>query len=503
MSTPLRVLLIQDSGTDPASVLEPLRRGGYDASWRCVDTPSALAAALADTWEVALCSWHLSGLDGAQALAMLRARAPELPVIVLEPDPGTDGAVAAIKAGADDVVSMSTAMRLPAVIERALREAEIRRARRRAESALRDSGERFVEAFAHAPIGMALVGIDGITLQVNQAFCDMLGFSQAEMVAMPVWRLTHPDDMPATLEQLQRLVEGEREAWHLEKRFFHRDGHVVWARSHTWLVRDGDGHPLYVVSQLQDITERKRLEEQTQRLQADLAHALRIATMGEMVAEIAHEINQPLASIANFANGLAARLERGVEDVETMRVAAAQIAAEAVRAGDVIRRLRDFLRKGKARRERCDVNDLVRDAIRLMEPDLRQHAIHLSADLAAAPLPVVADRVQVAQVVLNLLRNAVEAVAGIDGDRHELCLRTAAGERDTVVVSLCDSGVGLPPAQESRIFDAFFTTKKHGLGLGLSISRSIVEAHGGTLWAQSNPDRGATVAFALPAAPDR
>ena len=501
MSTPLRVLLIQDSETDAAIVLGILRRGGYEPSWSRVDSASGLVAAMAEPWEVVLCSWYLPGLDGAQALAMVRARAPEVPVVVLASDPGRDEAVDAIKAGADDVVSMQTRMRLPAVIDRALREAEIRRARRRAEAALRESGERFVQAFAHAPIGMALVGIDGITLQVNRAFCDMLGVSEAEMVGMPVWRLTHPDDMPPTLEQLQRLVEGERDAWYMEKRYFHRDGHVVWARSNTWLVRAADGRALYVVSQLQDITERKRLEEQTQRLQADLAHALRIATMGEMVAQIAHEINQPLASIANFANGLVTRLERGLDDVEAMRHAAAHIADEALRASDVIRRLRDFLRKGEARRERCDVNDVVRDAIRLTEPELRQHAIHLSPRLAAEKLDVEVDRVQVAQVVLNLMRNAVEALVAGDGDQRELCVQTAAGAHDTVVVSLRDSGVGLPLARESRIFDAFFTTKEHGLGLGLSISRSIVEAHGGTLWAQSNSDQGATVAFALPVAP--
>jgi C4-dicarboxylate-specific signal transduction histidine kinase len=223
--------------------------------------------------------------------------------------------------------------------------------------------------------------------------------------------------------------------------------------------------------------------------------------MGEMVAEIAHEINQPLASIANFANGLTARLEHGAEDVEALRTAAAHIASEALRASDIIRRLRDFLRRGEVRRACCDMNALVRDALRLIEPELRQDAVALKLELAPVPLNVDVDRVQIAQVVLNLVRNALEAMAAGNGSRREVQVETARDTDGTVVVSVRDSGVGLPPAQETRIFEAFFTTKEEGLGLGLSVSRSIIEAHGGRLWAQANHEHGTTVAFVLPPAP--
>jgi C4-dicarboxylate-specific signal transduction histidine kinase len=218
-----------------------------------------------------------------------------------------------------------------------------------------------------------------------------------------------------------------------------------------------------------------------------------------MVAEIAHEINQPLASIANFANGLTARLEHGVEDVETLRTAAAHIAGEALRASDIICRVRGFLRRGEAQRECCDANVIVRDALRLIEPELRQDAVALTLRLAP-PLHVEVDRVQIAQVVLNLVRNALEAMAAANGGLREVQVETAH-DTGAVVVSVRDSGVGLPPGQETLIFDAFFTTKERGLGLGLSISRSIIEAHGGRLWAQANPEHGTTVAFVLPPAP--
>src|SRR5262249_51295292 len=368
----------------------------------------------------------------------------DLVMIGVARDSGRGGGMEAIKAGADNFVGTHEAMRLIPVVERALREAEIRRARHRAEKALRESGERFAQAFAHAPIGMAIVGIDGITLQVNRAFCDMLGYTETEVAGLPVWRFTHPDDMPATIEQLQRLVEGESDAWCLEKRFFHRDGHTIWARSNTWLVRGVDGIAQYVVSQLQDITEHRRLEEQMQRQQAELAHVLRVATMGETGAQFAHEINQPLASISNFANGLVLRLSRPPKDVEALRAAATHIASEALRASEVVRRLRTFLRKVEVRRECCAANDLVRDAVRLMHAEFRRHAIVLELDLNAEGIVVEVNRVQVGQVVLNLLRNSIEAMTDTHTHPRQLGVKTAASPKETVVVSVHDSGVGLP-----------------------------------------------------------
>ena len=367
---------------------------------------------------------------------------------------------------------------------------------------LRDllNDERFAKAFEYAPIGMALVTIDGTILKVNRALCEMFGYEEAEMASMPVWRVTHPEDMPATIAQLQRLVEGEIDTWFLEKRYFHRDGRLLWGRSTTWLLRDAAGCAEYVVSQIQDITERKALEEQMRRQQAELAHVLRVATMGETVAQIAHEINQPLASIANFANGLIARFDRGRFDIGAMRAVANQIAAEALRASEVIHRLRDFLRKGDPKLVRCDANEVVRDALHLADPDIRQHAIRLDLRLAAHPLPVHIDRVQVEQVVLNLLRNAVDALVERPAGERDLAVATEFCAGRDVSVRVCDSGAGLPDAAGGEIFEPFFTTKANGLGLGLSISRSIVQAHGGELWALANRERGATVGFTLPAA---
>ncbi len=287
------------------------------------------------------------------------------------------------------------------------------------------------------------------------------------------------------------------------------------------LTGDG-GRVLGIVAVGQDITERKRAEEQIRRLneelearvvartaelsaseerarehQAQLAHVLRVSTMGEMAAALAHEINQPLGAIVNYANGIAVRLREGGLASDALREAVTRIAAEGLRAGEIIRRVREFVRQGDANREPADVNRVVREAMHLVEPDARRSVIPIRLLLDPDLPPVEIDRIQVEQVILNLLRNGLEAIAEVRTGADELIVHTSSRTADTVEVSVRDTGVGVSPAVQERIFDPFFTTKAGGLGMGLSISRSIVEAHGGRLWARGNPDRGMTFGFTL------
>jgi signal transduction histidine kinase len=230
----------------------------------------------------------------------------------------------------------------------------------------------------------------------------------------------------------------------------------------------------------------------------ELAHVLRLQTVEGVAAELAHEINQPLGAIANFASGLINRLRQGAPPA-TLLDGAEQIAKQATRAAEVLRRLRDFTRKGAPRRERADLNSLVRDAVSLIEPDVRRHAVDVRLRLAAPSPPVLVDGVQLVQVILNLAINGVEAIAAAGRPGGRLTIETrAAATRAEVIVS--DTGAGLAPEARERLFEPFFTTKSGGLGMGLSIARAIVEVHGGKLLAESANGAGSTFWVSLPLA---
>lgn len=246
-----------------------------------------------------------------------------------------------------------------------------------------------------------------------------------------------------------------------------------------------------------DVTNLKRAEQAARQHQADLAHVLRLSTMGEMASGLAHEINQPLGAIANYAQGCVRRLRAGTADVATLLPIVEEIGGEALRAGEIIRRLRDLIRKDTGRLSPADVNHLVRESVRLIEPEARARGVALRLDLTPDLPAVSCNDIQIEQVLLNLLLNGVEAVeASGNGDRA-LAVRTAL-EGNAIQVAVVDSGVGLPEPP-ADVFAPFYSTKSTGLGMGLSISRSIIEAHGGRLWGARNPDRGSTFRFTLPA----
>ncbi len=248
-----------------------------------------------------------------------------------------------------------------------------------------------------------------------------------------------------------------------------------------------------------DITERKRAEEALSVAQAELAHVSRVMTMGEMTASIAHEVNQPLAAI--IANGDACLnwLERTTPDLEKVRAAVEQIILAAKRGGEVIGRIRALVKKTKAQKTSLDISEVAEEVAALVHGEARKHGVSLRTELAPALPPIEGDRVQLQQVILNLLMNGIEASEGVEDRPRELMIRSQLYSSDSVLVAVQDAGVGFDPDQMPRLFDAFFTTKPGGMGIGLSISRSIIEAHRGRLWASRNAGPGATFQFVLPA----
>jgi len=251
---------------------------------------------------------------------------------------------------------------------------------------------------------------------------------------------------------------------------------------------------------VRDITDRKRAEEEAQRHLAELAHVARLGTMGEMASALSHELSQPLEAIAAYTQGCVRRLRSAQCDPHETVDAMEQVNKQAQRAGQIIRRLRSFVRRSEPHRSTVDINELVREAVALDETDFRQADTFLRFELTQ-DLPLLqADPIEIEQVVLNLLRNGIEAMSTIEPSRRRLTLRTSWLGDEQIEVAVADTGDGLPPTLQDRVFEPFVTTKPGGMGMGLSISRSIVELHGGRLWATPNPEGGTTFHFWLPIA---
>jgi C4-dicarboxylate-specific signal transduction histidine kinase len=243
--------------------------------------------------------------------------------------------------------------------------------------------------------------------------------------------------------------------------------------------------------------ERKHAEEALREAQADLARVSRVTTMGELTASLAHEVNQPIAAAVTNANTCLRWLARDQPDVEEARDAVVRIVKDSTRAAEIISRIRLLFKKGTPQREFVDVNEVVREMIVLLRSEATRHNILVGTELEADLPQILGDRVQLQQVLMNLMLNGIEAMKDVGGKR-ELMIKSGRAENEGVLVSVSDTGVGLPVQQADQIFKAFFTTKPQGTGMGLSISRSIVETHGGRLWASENSPRGANFSFSLP-----
>jgi PAS domain S-box-containing protein len=326
----------------------------------------------------------------------------------------------------------------------------------------------------------------------------MLGYTEEDLVGKSFLDVTHPDDVEQSAAYLRRLTQGTIEDYRLPKRYLHRSGHIVESILHCSLVLDEERRPSMIIAQVEDLTERLRAETEAQQHREQLAHVSRLLTVGEMAAGIAHEINQPLSAIATYAQACSRMLSGKAGGGADVLDALSKIGTQARRAGEVIQRLRTFIRKQEGERVRLDVNDLVRDVLKLAETDSREHDVGIVAQLADDPPAIQADRVQIQQVLLNLLRNAMESMRDA-GPAEDPVVVTTTFAGDSVEIAVRDRGAGVSETIEKELFQPFFTTKAGGLGMGLSISRSIVRSHGGRLGFTRNADRGTTFRLTLPA----
>ena len=306
-------------------------------------------------------------------------------------------------------------------------------------------------------------------------------------------RSIYPSSMEALKEEIVRSGR-----WEGELTQTRRDGETIVVSSRWALQRDENGQPAAVLQINTDITERKRVAENLVSMQNQLAHMARVTTMGELAASIAHEINQPLAAVVTNGNACLRWMALAEPNLDEARAAVTAIIKQGRRASDIIARIRALMKKSPPQMKQLHVNDLIREVLILINHEVQRNRVMLRTDLTEGPTAVVGDRVQLQQVVLNLLMNAVEATSAAAESPKEV-LVTSRNEASQVIVAVQDSGVGIDPENSNHLFNPFFTTKPHGMGMGLAISRSTIQSHGGRLWAASNPGRGATFQFTLPA----
>jgi C4-dicarboxylate-specific signal transduction histidine kinase len=309
----------------------------------------------------------------------------------------------------------------------------------------------------------------------------------------------HPDDQARITEVIQTAVR-KKEEFEFDYRIVHPDGEIRDARSFGHPVLDASGDLIEYVGTIIDVTERRQAEKERERLreaQADLAHASRMTTMGELTASLAHEVNQPIAAAVTGASTCVRWLTRDNPDIVEAREAALGVVRNGKRAADIINRIRSLSKKGDLHRQPVDLNEVILEIIALLRNEAQRYSISIRTDLAEELPKVMADSLQVQQVLMNLIMNSIDAMKDVDQPR-EISIRSQSAEDRQLTISVSDTGVGLPPQQPEKIFDAFFTTKSHGIGLGLRISRTIIESHGGRLWATPNSPSGASFYFTLP-----
>jgi len=385
--------------------------------------------------------------------------------------------------------------------EQAIRESE---ARERAAKELLER-QRLVERVADAtPHILYLFDVrEQRILYVNQQITRVLGYGPMvpELGVAFLRERVHPEELSQLPTAMGAWFEGVADDQVVEKEIRVKDAAGGWRWIHSRSVvfaRDVDGSARQVLGTAQDVTERKRADERVRQHEAALAHALRVSTLGEMAAGLAHELNQPLAAIVSYARGCTRRLRSGAATPNDLVPTIDQISNEALRAGEYIRHVRAFVTKDKAAREPVDVTGLLQDVARLVAPEARRLGVSIELDISAAPLGVIGTRIQIEQVMLNLVRNAFDAMRGKPVAERTVAIRAMSAGEGGVIIAVRDAGVGLSPDVAQQIFEPFFTTKSEGMGMGLAISRSIVEAHGGRIRATPNGTRGTTFVVELP-----
>jgi hypothetical protein len=362
--------------------------------------------------------------------------------------------------------------------------------RKRAEHASRSA----IDAIAGL---VAILAPNGEVETVNRPLFEYFGRSLEELKNWGTSDAVHPEDLPRVLElNMRGLASGLPFNFELRLRRF--DGEYRWFETRVVPIHDDSGRIARWYNLLLDIEDRTRALAQLEQMQSDFAHINRVSMMGELAASLSHEITQPIASARNNARAAQNFIDMQPPELSEVREALSCVVGDTDRAGDIVDRIREHIKKAPPRKEHFDLNEAINEIIVLGRSAIIKNRVWVQTRLSEGLCPVHGDRVQLQQVVLNLVLNAVEAMGSVEAAPRELLISTKQGHTG-VLVAVRDSGPGIDPSHLDRVFDAFYTTKSSGMGMGLSICRSIIDAHGGRLWADANEPRGTIFQFTLPA----
>lgn len=367
---------------------------------------------------------------------------------------------------------------------------------------LRAREERFRRAFFEGPIGMALMAPTKRPIEVNAALCTMLGYAREELQKTTWETMTSPEDLPSEVLEFDRVIAGESDSYSLRKRWIRKDGGVIHTLVSARCVRSPDRSVEYLIMLVQDMTLTVRAHDAALRAQADAADVGRSTALGELAADIAHKMNQPLGTLVNNAHICQRLLAKG-GSLAAIDDALRDMIAAANRASAVMNQIGNLTQRNAAVREVLPVQDVLARVLTLAKPRIVDAGVSLRVDIGLEKMSITADRSHLQQLFLNLIVNAVEAIDDSSIARRVLVVRARPAKLDeapAVEIAVSDSGRGFAPGENSQLFETFYTTKPHRMGMGLRISRSIAEAHGGRIRAECSPGRGATFYCTLPMA---
>jgi PAS domain S-box-containing protein len=372
---------------------------------------------------------------------------------------------------------------------------------RRAEGSLKASEARWRLVVENPIFGMSFTDQHHRFIDTNPAYQRMVGYTHEELRQLTPLDISVPGEREVNEHFLNELQEGKRQHFEMVKQLRRKDGSLIWIQLYVFSIRDPATKLPLTFGMMQDITESKHSQDALQATRAELARVARINRFGAMTASIAHEINQPLAAIVANANAGQRWLAHAEPDLDEVRAALKRIADDGHRTAELVQGIRAMFKNDGQKRVAFDINELIREVLTLVQKELIDHRIAVFSFLSADLPQVTADRVQLQQVIMNLVTNAVDAMEPVTDRPQTLRMKSELRDGDTVTVTIEDSGIGIDPEKMDRLFDSFFTTKPDGMGMGLSICKSIIEAHDGRLWATPATQHGSVFRFELPIKP--